>query len=236
MNDLSRDDLLRPGDLLIVGRGDPPSEEPVSEEQATTEGAETNSEEAPAAAEESAAPEAESAPEPDAPAADQQSSSGTDVAVCLKAYDDVNGNGVQDAGDALRPAVAFTISDGQSVVSNYVTDGQSEPFCVTLPSAGSYRVARSVLPNEVLTTAGDRAVSLSEGSTLSLEFGSYLNEETLAMVTDQSDSAPSTESEPASDNGDGLFTAALIAAAVVAVLLLLAVLAIVVNNRRAKAA
>ena len=53
--------------------------------------------------------------------------------------DDVDGNGVQDAGDALSPAVAFTISDGQAVVSNYVTDGESEPFCVTLPGPGSLK-------------------------------------------------------------------------------------------------
>ena len=70
----------------------------------------------------------------------------------LKAYDDINADGVQDADEALRPAVAFTISDGQAVVSNYVTDGESEPFCVEGLSAGSYRVTRSVLPNEVLTT------------------------------------------------------------------------------------
>jgi LysM repeat protein len=231
LNDLSRDDLLRPGDLLIVGSGDPPSEEP-----ATAEDTETNSEEAPAGEAESTTAEAESTPAPVAEVAEQETSSGSDVAVCLKAYDDVNGNGVQDAGDELRPAVAFTISDGQSVVSNYVTDGQSEPFCVTLPAAGSYRVTRSVLPNEVLTTAGDRAVSLSEGSTLSLDFGSYLNEQTLAMVADQGESAATAESEPAADNNDGLLTGAVIAAVVVAVLLLVALLAIVLSNRRANAA
>jgi LysM repeat protein len=233
LNDLSRDDVLRPGDLLIIGSGDPPSEEPEA-----VEDEETSSEEAPAAEGESVAPEAESTPEPVAEAAEQETVSGSDVAVCLKAYDDVNANGVQDAEDALRAAVAFTISDGQSVVSNYVTDGQSEPFCITLPAPGSYRVTRSVLPNEVLTTAGDRAVSLSEGSTLSLDFGSYMDEEALAMVTDadQGEPAATTESEPAEDSSDGLLTAAVIAAIVVGVLLLIAVVVIVLNNRRAKSA
>ena len=55
-------------------------------------------------------------------------------------------------------------------------------FVVEGLRAGSYRVTRSVLPNEVLTTAGDRAVSLSEGSSLNLEFGSYLTDETLARL------------------------------------------------------
>ncbi len=244
LNDMSRDDVLRPGDLMIVGLGDPPSEEPASEDQvegASDEAAAEESESVEATAE--SQPEAESVPQPtsDVEAKAEQpaeSSSDSDVAVCLKAYDDENNNGVHDGGEALRPAVAFTISDGESVVSNYVSDGQAEPFCVTLPGAGSYRITRSVQPDEVLTTAGDRAVSLSEGSTLSLDFGSYVSEETLAMVNNQEE--PATPSEPESEpapeeEGAELLTGAIIAAAVVGVLLIIGVLAIVLNNRRANA-
>jgi LysM repeat protein len=240
MNGLTRNDVLRPGDLLKVGSGEPPSEEPAPAEETVADSVEAPAEESAETTE--IQPEAEGTPEPgaEAPAevAEVAAAAGSDVAVCLKAYDDVNGNGVQDAGDALRPAVAFTISDGQSVVSNYVTDGESEPFCVTLPGAGSYRVTRSVKSNEILTTAGDRAVSLSEGSTLSLDFGSYMGEETLAMVNSESEggAVAAAESQPAADESDDLLTAAIIAAAVVAVLLLVAVVAIVVNNRRADAA
>jgi hypothetical protein len=163
----------------------------------------------------------------------------TDVSVCLTAFDDVDGNGVQDAGDALKPDVAFTISDGQSVVSNYVTNGESEPFCVSLPGPGSYRVARSILPNEILTTAGDRAISLSEGSSLDLEFGSTMGDETLAMASNTSAeqaAAVTQDQAAAADDGNTLLTVAVIAAVVVAVLLLVAVIAIVVTNRRANAA
>lgn len=243
LNDMSRDDVLRPGDLMIVGLGDPPSEEAMTEDQvesASDEAAAEESESLEAAAEIQL--EAESVPEPTSDVeteAGQSAESASDVAVCLKAYDDENSNGVHDGGEALRPAVAFTISDGRSVVSNYVSDGQSEPFCVTLPGAGSYRITRSVLPNEVLTTAGDRAVSLSEGSTLSLDFGSYVSEETLAMVSSQEEAAapPEPESEPApEEEGNGLLTGAMIAATVVGVLLIIGVLAIVLNNRRAKTA
>lgn len=236
LNEMTADVVLRPGDLMIVGLGDPPGEEPAAETESTSE--EAPAQEAEATPE--SQPEAAASPEAgaEAPAEESAKVAESEVAVCLKAYDDINGNGLQDAEDALRPAVAFTISDGESVVSNYVTDGESEPFCVTLPGAGSYRVTRSVKPNEILTTAGDRAISLSEGSTLNLEFGSTMGEETLAMVNSEAevDASAESESQPASDDGNSLLTVAIIVAAVVAVLLLLSLIAIVINNRRAHAA
>jgi hypothetical protein len=184
-------------------------------------------------------PEAEATPEPPAEAPMELAAAAesvSEVAVCLTAFDDADGNGFQDAGDALRPGVAFTISDGQSVVSNYVTDGESEPFCVVLPGPGSYRITRSIQPNEILTTAGDRAVSLSEGSTLNLEFGSTMGEETVAMVSEDSGQAVASQSQPAADEGDTLLTVVVIAAVVVALLLLVALVAIILTNRRAKKA
>ena len=57
MNDMSAGDVLRPGDLLIVGSGDPPSAEPAPKET------EADAEEAEAGAEEATAEEAEAAPE-----------------------------------------------------------------------------------------------------------------------------------------------------------------------------
>jgi LysM repeat protein len=233
LNDMSSSDVLRPGDRLIIGRGDPPSAEPEASE---TEAAAAES----PVEDVEATPETEATPEPTAEAVaeiSQEAEATSEVAVCLKAYDDMDGNGVQDAGDTLNPAVAFTISDGQSVVSNYVTDGESEPFCVTLPGPGSYRVTRSVKPNEVLTTPGDRAVSLSEGSTLNLEFGSYMGDQAVAAVKDAGqETANTADSQPAAEESNSLLTVAIIAAAVVAVLLLLAIIAIIVNNRRANAA
>ena len=235
LNQMGKDDLLRPGDMLIIGHGEPPGPEPAAEE------AQANSEEAPAAEGDAVAsePQAEATPEPTAEAVAEVAAKSTDVSVCLTAFDDVDGNGVQDANDALKPDVAFTISDGQSVVSNYVTNGESEPFCVSLPGPGSYRVARSILPNEILTTAGDRAISLSEGSSLDLEFGSTMGDETLAMASNTSAeqaAAVTQDQAAAADDGNTLLTVAVIAAVVVAVLLLVAVIAIVVTNRRANAA
>ena len=78
-----------------------------------------------------------------------------------------------DEGEALRSNVAFTIYNEQEVVANYVSDGVTEPHCLEDLSPGVYHVTRSRTQVETLTTEGDWALTLSEGSVLHLAFGSY---------------------------------------------------------------
>ena len=98
------------------------------------------------------------------------------TAICMIAFDDINRNGTQDAGESLLGGVAFTVFNDQIVVANYITDGVSEPYCLEMLEAGTYHVTRSITPNEVLTTQGDWAMTLTEGSELNLAFGSYRQE------------------------------------------------------------
>lgn len=95
------------------------------------------------------------------------------TAVCILAYEDVNRDGHLDTGEALRSSVAFTIYNEQEVVANYVTDGVAEPHCLEDLPPGVYHVTRSKTQDETLTTEGDWALTLSEGSVLNLAFGSY---------------------------------------------------------------
>lgn len=230
-NEMSRDDFVRAGDLLIVGFAETPGTEPETTEQS----AEEEAGETPTAEEETPEPEPTNTPEAqeDLEATMTVEQENTDVSICLVAYDDANENGVQDAGEELRPDVAFTISDGEKVVSNYVTDGTSEPFCVQGISAGSYRVTRSKLTNEILTTPGDRAVSLTAGSSLDLVFGSYVNEDTLAVVSAETPATESLASDEVVEPGNGdALTTVIIAAAIVAVLLFAALVILVVRGRR----
>jgi LysM repeat protein len=229
LNDMSRDEFVHTGDLLIIGRGDPPGSEIETDETAEETSEETAAEEATSEIEPTGTPTPRDSSE-NTPEAEQ---AGSGVSICLMAYDDANQNGVRDAGEELRPAVAFTVSDGQQVVSNYVSDGTSEPFCIQGLDPGNYRVTRSNLPNEILSTPGDRAVSLTEGSSLDLEFGSYMSEDTLAMANpdDLAEESP-TESEAAAPENDETLTAIIIAAVVIAVLLLVAVLLVILVGRR----
>ncbi|MFL7838257.1 MAG: LysM peptidoglycan-binding domain-containing protein [Candidatus Promineifilaceae bacterium] len=95
------------------------------------------------------------------------------TAVCILAYDDLNRDGKLGEGEALRPNVAFTVYNEQEVVANYVTDGLREPYCLEDLAPGVYHVTRSLTNDEVLTTEGDWALTLSMGSVLNLAFGSY---------------------------------------------------------------
>jgi hypothetical protein len=134
--------------------------------------------------------------------------------------------------------VAFTISDGQSVVSNYVTDGESEPFCITGLLGGNYRVTRSSVDNEVMTTPGDRSVAMTDGSLLNLEFGSYESEAILAVADTsiQGEATASNTSSKTSPNlldADANVTNFIAVIAVVVILMVVAALIVVLRARRA---
>jgi LysM repeat protein len=233
LNDIGSDAVLRSGDLLVIGRSEPP--------EPTADGSEAESEEAEAATD-SSQPDAElEAAEQPALTSETDASDGknTDGAsICLKAFDDANRNAQHDDDETLRPAVAFTISDGQSVVSNYVTDGESEPFCITGLLGGNYRVTRSSVDNEVMTTPGDRSVAMTDGSLLNLEFGSYESEAILAVADTsiQGDATASNTSSKTSPNlldADANVTNFIAVIAVVVILVVVAALIVVLRARRA---
>jgi hypothetical protein len=213
---------VQPGDLLIVGHGEPPT-------TATAE-----------AQEEEAEPTATSAPPTATPTPRPQTGD-----VCLAAYEDGNQNGQRDAGEPLKSSVAFSIYDGQQVLVNYVTDGSSEPYCIALGS-GNYRITRSTQPNETLTTDGEWAISVSPGSEQDFEFGSYSADaaaadttnleggaaETAAMSVPAEEDAEARAVEEAVEDEGGVTRWVVIAAVVVAVLLFVGVLIIILSGRR----
>ncbi len=189
LNGLTRDAIVTQGDLLLVGYGEgqapgseppPPPVEPTAVPEDNTETAE-NTDTAQAVAEggagEEAATEATEVPaEPTAPppppepTATAEPTTGT---ICLRAFEDTNGDGAMGAGEELRSGVAIAISNGQSIVTNYVTNG-SEPFCIEGLDAGDYRVTRSQTDGETLTTVGDWAISITPGTRTSVDFGSQM--------------------------------------------------------------
>ncbi len=96
------------------------------------------------------------------------------AAVCLTAFDDQDRDGLHDPDEQLRGGVAFTVYNSSAVAANYITDGRSEPKCLTGLTPGEYRVTRSVAPGEVLTTEGDWSLNLTAGSELYQSFGSFM--------------------------------------------------------------
>jgi hypothetical protein len=196
-NGLTRNSFINVGDTLIIGYGDAgAAAEAAAEtaEETTAEGGTPAEGEAQTeGAEEAPVEEAVAEPTPE-PTPVPVITTGE---ICLLAFDDTNGDGFYE-GEALKSNVALTIADGQSVVSNYITNG-SEPFCIDGLESGTYRISRSIVPGETVTNAADWGVSLAPGMSVNIEFGSKIEAfdaaaETVAMAE------PAAESGAADDS------------------------------------
>lgn len=227
LNNAGEGDFVQPGEMLVVGHADPPA-------TPTPEGGEATAE-----------PTATSAPPTPTPTPAPETGE-----VCLVAYEDNNQNAQRDAGEPLKGSVAFSIYDGQQVLVNYVTDGNSEPYCIELDN-GNYRITRSSQPNETLTTDGEWAISVTAGSEQDFEFGSYSGsgDGVAALSASEGDEGSGEEASAdsaamtlpeenaaagesnAGDEG-GVTRWVVIAAVVVAVLLFVGVLVIILSGRR----
>ncbi|MFK7801279.1 MAG: LysM peptidoglycan-binding domain-containing protein [Anaerolineae bacterium] len=206
---LNRNSFIGWGDRIVVGKStgsaagaapETTEPEPAAEAVEVAEAVEPAPEES--AAESEAAPEevVEVAPTAE-PVATATPSTGS---ICLRAFDDANSDGVYASGESLRAGVAFTLAKDQAVVSNYITDGVNEPFCIEGLDPGNYRISRSILPNEVATNGTDWGASIIAGSPQQFDFGSRIDDSMMAEAEiaeadgtmEEGDSAgPVTDSE-----------------------------------------
>lgn len=148
LNNLTENALIQPGDRLIVAIVEPPaSPTPV---------------ETPTAVATRPPPTPTNTPPPPPL-----------TVICLVAFADENGNGEREPLEPLQGGVAFTVFTAESVVANYVTDGISEPYCLTDLTAGDYQITRSVGRGETLTNSGNRTVILAAGDQVMLGFGGF---------------------------------------------------------------
>ncbi len=168
LNNLTQETIIQPGDLLIIGYGTP----------------------APTATQELPTPTITSTRPPPTPTFTLVPPPRT--AICLKAFNDEDKNGIHNDDESLKTAVAFTIFNEDVVVGNYITDGVSEPYCLDGLTPGDYKVTRSVGRDETLTTAGNWTLTLTRGSVLTLEFGSFTPAESIGS----SDTMPTSTPEP----------------------------------------
>jgi LysM repeat protein len=175
LNDLTEGAVIQPGDVLIIGY---------------------------APMEATGMPEVEVSPtSPLPPPTLRPTEPRPEATICLSAFEDLNRNGNHDSGEPLRAGVAFTVYNQEAVAANYITDGVSEPKCLGGLTPGEYRVTRSVVPGEVLTTAGDWALNLAANTRLNQAFGSFISATdegvgTAAPVAQTTAGAPSVTQPP----------------------------------------
>jgi LysM repeat protein len=154
LNGLTENDVIQPGQRLIIGISTPQATETAMPPMPT---------------------ETQTLPPP---TLTQTAVPPPPTGICLLAYDDLNRDGIFNNREPLKPAVAITIFNVETVVANYVTDGISEPTCLEGIVPGEYQVTRSLTPRETLTTPGNRGIIVRDGSLVKLEFGSIVDDGT----------------------------------------------------------
>lgn len=184
----------------------------------------------PTAAAEGGAGEAaaeEPTPEPEATAVPEtaQAAATNLGTVCVSAYADGNGDGVQDSGEGLLADAAITLSRAGNTVATYVSDGVSEPYCFEGLAADNYQVQLFPPANFGATTADSWAVALADGIVVPVAFGVQEQQGIAVADTATTTNAPAAEptavpAAPAAESGFfGNMGTLIIGAAVVLILL-----------------
>ncbi len=152
--------------------------------------------------------------------------------LCLTAFDDTNGNGTRDAGEALVSGIQFTVKDSNgNAVTSYTTDSANDPHCIGNLSDGRYTV--SVSPPTGRTPTGDTQwiVGLLSNTTVNVSFASRVLEATTTL--EAANPTPATSATPdaaRSSTGSGAPLGLLIGGAMI--LLAVAALAFGLSARR----
>ncbi len=163
--------MLSLGQKIIVGQADTaliPATPAAAAETPTPDPAVTA-----VVAEVTATVAAEPTVEPTAEALPTEAPSG---AICVQLYDDLNGNGVLDAGEGQVKGGVFTITDTGSskTLGTYTTGEKPEPYCFEKLQPANYRIALQAPAGYLSTTRVEWDLTLAMGSTANLEFGAQL--------------------------------------------------------------
>ena len=93
--------------------------------------------------------------------------------ICVNAFADENSNGQHEETEGAMAGVTFTIVRDGEVVGQGISTGP-QPICFEEIEPASYQVAQTVPPALEMTTGANAEISLSEGQTIRVEFGSRL--------------------------------------------------------------
>lgn len=156
--------------------------------------------------------------------------------ICVNAFLDANGNGLHDADEGYIAGVTLTVAQGNLIIGQVVSQGSETPICFGNLPAGVYQIAQTVPPALEMTTQANATVSVAEGQTIGLEFGSRPRSEGTAVVevtpTESLIEATATPAPPTdSDNGGSSWLVLLGLGAIIVGIALLGVLLYMVLRR-----
>lgn len=95
--------------------------------------------------------------------------------ICANAFNDVNGNGSQDADEGFMAGVTFTVASPAEVVGQAISNGTEAPVCFHGLPANTYQV-RQILPARLEPTTIEFAdiIVTEPGQTFGVLFGSRI--------------------------------------------------------------
>lgn len=165
----------------LVEVGPPPTNTPPPQPTASPAPLSTNTP-APATAtatpEEDAEPAATSEPAATATATPEPTSAGM---LCVNAFGDSNADGAHDPDEGAMAGVNFTVATGETILRRAVSTGP-EPVCFEL-DPGNYQVVQEVPPTLEMTTGATAGITLAEGQTVRVEFGSRVRQQAASEDT-----------------------------------------------------
>lgn len=162
--------------------------------------------------------------------------------ICVNAFADDNGNGQFDTNEGYMGSVAFRMASSTQVIGQAVSSGTDEAICFDGLEPGVYQIEQIVPGPLEMTTAANTSVTVTEGQTAGVQFGSRLRIESDAAEPDSvadagsatvaptaaSDEAPQTAETP--DEGSNLASYSGLIVLVLAVILLGGILFVVLRR------
>jgi hypothetical protein len=102
--------------------------------------------------------------------------------ICVNAFLDANANGLHDADEGHIAGVTLTVAQGNAIIGQAVSPGNETPICFGNLPAGTYQVGQTVPPALEMTTQANATISIVDGQTVGLEFGSRPRTEATVVV------------------------------------------------------
>lgn len=163
LNGLTKDSILSIGQQIIIkaGPGGATAPQPTAVPEQSTPGSSTT-----------VTPTVDT-PVPPTATPTPEAVAATTTKLCVRAFNDVNGDGLPTADEGSIAGVQFAVANAQGVqLDSYTTDDKPEPHCFADLSAGNYTVAVQPASGTVATSDKRWSVALTDGSTVDVNFGS----------------------------------------------------------------
>lgn len=127
---------------------------------------------------------------------------GNSAAVCVAAFNDVNGDMFRQAdSEGLLPNAEISLVGTSGPAGTYRTDGISEPYCFQNLQPGNYILRHTPPAGFKLTGSGQWNIALGEGQVSSVELA-YQRDESAGPVADASGSESDAPAQETSNQPD----------------------------------